>query len=123
MKADSTMNIPSKMLALGVCSVLASSIAMAQPSQAAAFSSHPIQKLSSAHAVLAVVTQNHAPIYADDDGSGHAIGVCPKGWYLTVTGATPRDYRVLAPHNRRVYVAKASIKLLGYTVPVRHTRR
>ena len=116
------MSITPKLLALGVCSVLASSIAMAQPYQTVAASSRPKQKPSSAHAVLAVVTRNHAPIYADGGSSGRAIGTCPKGSYLVATGETNYDYCVLAPHNTRVYVAKTDVKLLGYTVPVKRPR-
>ena len=74
-------------------------------------------------AVLAVVSRDKAAVCADSLTGSHAIGTCPKGRYLTVIGVTALDYRVLAAHNRRVYVAKADVKLLDYRVMTQHPRR
>ena len=67
------------------------------------------------------MVRHDACVYAGSN-SGRAIGTFPKGSYLVATGVTNHDYRVLAPHNRRVYVVKKDVKLLGYTVPVRRLR-
>ena len=119
MRTESTMYNVLKLLALMFCFALASSMAVAQSSQTTLV--RPEQKPSSAHAILAVVIRHDVRVYTDSS-SGHAIGTFPKGSYLVAIGETDRDYRVLAPRHRRVYVAKANIKLLGYTVPVKHTR-
>ena len=121
MKAGSIMYTTLQLMALGFCSVLTSASAVAQASKTKETSESHEQKSSSAHAVLAVVVRNNAPVYPNGS-NGHAISVCPKGWYLTVMGETPHDYRVLAAHSRRVYVTKADVKLLGYTVPMRQPR-
>jgi len=121
MKAESTTQSALKLLALVFCFALALSIVAAQSGQTKGVLVRPDQKPSSAHAVLAVVVRNNAPVYPNGS-NGHAISVCPKGWYLTVMGETPHDYRVLAAHSRRVYVTKADVKLLGYTVPMRQPR-
>lgn len=117
------MIITFRLLAFGLSSALPLSAAMGQSGPAAKASVRSHQKPSPGHAVLAVVTRNDAAIYADSLNDSHAIGACPKGQYLTVTGMTALDYRVLAPHNKRVYVAKGDVKLLGYRVTAKQLRR
>lgn len=120
MKTKSAMHTVFKLVVLGICSALAST-ATAQSGPAEGTLLRPNQKPSSTHAVLAVVVRNDAPVYPNSSNS-HAVSVCPKGRYLTVTGETKSDYRVLAPGNKGVYVAKVDVKLLGYQVPLRQPR-